>query len=60
MSETDDDGLVRGFPLCGGVLLTEIFGISAARCMLKDSYDTMFKSVAGEHDLSKNEVNEQS
>ena len=46
--------------ICGGVLLTEIFWISAAHCMSKDSYDTMFESIAGEHDCSKNEGNEQS
>ena len=46
--------------ICGGVLLTEIFGISAAHCMSKDSHDTMFESIAGEHDYTKNEVNEQS
>ena len=59
MTETNDDGVVRGFHLCGGALLTEIFGISAAQCMLKDSSDTMFESLAGEHDLNKNEANEQ-
>ena len=46
--------------ICGGVLLTEIFGISAAHCMSKDSHDTMFESIAGEHDYTKNEVNDQS
>ena len=60
MTETNDDGLVRGFHSCGGVLLTEIFGVSTAQCMLKDSHDIMFESVAGEHDLSQNEVHEQS
>ena len=42
------------------VLLTEIFGISVAHCMFEDSYDAMFKSLAGKHDISQTEVNEQS
>ena len=50
----------RGFALCGGVLLTEIFGVSVAHCMFEDSHDAMFKSLAGKHDLSQTEVNEQS
>ena len=49
-----------GVGWCGGALLTEIFGITAANCMFKDSYDTMFKSIAGDHDLSLKEGNEQS
>ena len=49
-----------GVGWCGGALLTEIFGITAANCMFKDSYDIMFKSIAGDHDLSLKEGNEQS
>ena len=52
--------LTESFALCGGVLLTEIFGISVAHCMFEDSYDAMFKSLAGKHDISQTEVNEQS
>ena len=48
------------FALCGGVLLTEIFGISVAHCMFEESHDAMFKSLAGKHDISQTEVNEQS
>ena len=50
----------RGFALSGGVLLTEMFGISAAHSMFEDSLDIVFKSLAGKHDLSQTEVNEQS
>ena len=50
----------RGFFHCGGALLTEIFGITAAHTVFKYSYDTMFKSLAGKHDLSQTEVNQQS
>ena len=56
LTESLDDGRF----LCGGALLTEIFGITAAHCMFKDSYDTMFTSLAGKHDLNQTEVNEQS
>jgi len=56
LTESLDDG----FLLCGGSLLTEHFGITAAHCMFKESYDIMFKSLAGKHDLSQTEVNQQS
>ena len=45
--------------LCGGVLITEIFGVSTGHTMLKDSFDIILQSRAGEHDITKNEGHEQ-
>ena len=50
----------RGFHICGGVLLTEIFGISSAICMFKNTFDgILFESRAGQHHLTQTEGKEQ-
>ena len=43
----------------GGVLITAIFGVSTASTMLKDSFDILLQSRAGEHDITKHEGHEQ-
>ena len=48
-----------GYHTCGGVLITAIFGVSTASCMLKDSFDILLQSRAGEHDITKHEGHEQ-
>ena len=48
-----------GYHMCGGVLITAIFGVSTAITMLKDSFDILLQSRAGEHDITKHEGHEQ-
>ena len=44
---------------CGGVILTELFAISTAYCMLENAPNIIYESRAGEHDLTQIEGHEQ-